>query len=205
MAALGDVFVVNYVIETSGVATSTRMYFSITADKGPSTLAGNLGQLALQFWDSVKAIISVDATFSCMAYQNLTQNEKLTVFPQFPGIAPGGPHPSHQTLRVNRWGSKPGGPMPNRPVINAINLAGTAEEFSVRGRLDTSFNTDAMTNFQIAVADLGAGGWDVTPMVRKRIGVTKPAIYEYYVVEMVDVVKVFNFLAKRQSSLCATA
>lgn len=204
MAQIGNIIETEFRVETSGVPTNTRMWWRINDIKGAASIFTNMSALAVAYWNVVGALVSLDAQFSCLVYHNVDENEKLAVFPLLPGAAAGGQHTSQQTLRVNRWGRSLAPPQTSKPVVNAINIAGTSEEFSERGRLVSSFDRNPIQNFMVAELDLGATGWDLVPQVRHQIS-EDPDLYEFYNCEQAEIRPRFYTLRKRKTKLCATS
>lgn len=204
-AATNDVMKVDAVIEINGVATVCGWH-AVLANVplgDEDNYEDALDKYAQDFWDQTAQFMSGQATLACMRLFNITQSERFVVYPGLTGTLADA-HPTTCAVRIRRW-ADPVAPDTKR-YVGGILLSGTAEEESVRGRLQREQDWDGVRNFFQTVRSFATpGGWDWVAAVRHdRTPPPSPTRdYVYGLCTHATVKGTFSQVRSRRTGLCA--
>jgi len=201
MANANDFFSLRFVTELGGVAMSNLYWYQIDSILGADTDATVLTDLATQWWDTFKAAITDQATFSCAVLNNITTPRKTVVFPSLAGGTVEDSHPQYSVVRINTYAKDPIDPA---SVVRrgATNISGVIESLSRRGRLNDLAPFANLRTFLYQQQTSGVAGWQVTPHLRYAIP-PGPATYNYWPMEWAQINTRIFTLRSRKTKLCS--
>jgi len=202
MAIAGDFFRTTFLVEVAGVQTQQKMDWKLDSIDGADTISTVLGDIASQWWDTVKNIVVNQCMFSCMTYHNWSRVEQVVVFPGLAGLGGTEGHPQFQVVRLNIYGQATVGP-DFSIRRGASNLSGVKEDLSTRGRINDLSEFDAWQNFHIGSIFTSLTGWTITPQQRFETAPGPPPTYDFVPVVATQVNPTFKTLRRRKTSICA--
>ena len=164
MPEVGDFVKTTLEIEIRNVRVANALWWRVDSLGDDPGNVVSLTALYTAFWAAVDNLIAQVAVLSCASYENLDGSEgKVVLFPNLPGAIINTAHPQKQTLVFMRYAREDGGA--SRLKFGRVNLSGTAELLSTKGRLNNRNLTAAFENFLSDTLILGTG-WTLTPVIR---------------------------------------
>jgi len=202
MASAGDFFRTRHMVEVAGVQTQTHFDWKIDTVDGADPINTVLADIAVVYWDTLKAVLTTECLFSCMSFYNWTSPEQAVVYPLLAGEHVGSAHPQFQVVRGNRYAQTDG--VPSDPIFRgAVNVSGVAEALSTRGRINDMAEFIAFESFLYQSFQTAVTGWTITPHLRHQTGAGPPATYSFVKMKSGLINPTFMTLRGRKTSSCA--
>lgn len=197
-----DILDIKAVTNVGGVDTVVGFFWKVNAFRGPDSDGTIIDQWAADFWATITAAVSQDATFSCVKMVNLTTPAKVVRFPGLAGTGLEDSHPPHQVVRIESYGRESLGEPAWR---NSLNLSGIIESLSTRGRTNDPTPFQGLVDFVTDIYVGGANGADFVPLIRRTTALGGPGLpdtYLYIPVEYTALREKFETLRSRRFRLC---
>lgn len=202
MAVAGDYFRTRIMSEVGGKATQIAFDWKLDSIDGADPINTVLADLAVAYWDTVKAVMTTEVLFSCMAFYNWSRNEQAVVYPLLAGEHLGSSHPQFSVVRINRYAQDELDPS-SYVARGAINLSGIAEALSTRGRINDQAEFIAVESFCKDSIQTAVTGWTITPYQRVETAPGPPPVYGFLKMRSALVNPTFLTLRGRKTSSCA--
>jgi len=202
MALAGDFFRTRHMTEVAGVQTQIHFDWKLDSVDGADSINTVLADIATTYWDTVKAVLTTECVFSCMAFYNWSRPEQAIVYPMLARENVGSSHPQFQVVRVNRYAQTDA--VLSDPIYRgAINLSGVAESLSTRGRINDLAEFIALESFCYQSFQTAVSGWTITPNLRHVTSAGPPVVAEFKKMRSALVNPTFLTLRGRKTSSCA--